>query len=1117
MQKYASGCRQLENMLPLVQGGAMKRSGTRYVKNCHHIASTAHDSRLIPFEFSTEQAYIIELCHFTMRFFRNFAGGPAAVQDAGSGGLISIAEIESFLGGDSTVRPSGIPITGATQANPVVVTTGGHSYEDNQVIRISEISAGMTQITDLDFRVIESGLVTAGATFALAEPDRIDIEGMTLGATTLINVPTGHGIIMNDEVWITGIQEGPELLNNVRGTVSVSNATDITVTINTASGYDAYITGADRSEGDLYVCVDGTGYTAWSAGGVVYRHGLETAREVYITNTGDADLDDKFWDVVKLDAGRFELVGAGDQGTITGLGEYRATVEIASPYSGVVSASTSVQRIAYAQSADVLYLAHPEVPPHKLTRQADDEWTLEEIEFDWPPWQPLNFDDRAQVYASTDSGKGIDLKVEGQAVDDIGDPATSQPGFPVLIHLDDHGYVNGDRVTFTGITGTTELNDNTYTVQAATEDSFELEATDGSGFGAFLGAGEVAIAVFDSSSVVGTTFRLNEIIGTHHGLWEPRSPNTAYGTVSNNVDDRYYESNVYLLRSSGPALNGTSPPIHEEGTESDGRWTWEYRHSGEGYCLITSKTSGSHVVADVVARLPESMSSGTDTDATPRWSFGAWSPVNKYPRSVTFFEDRLWWAGSTANPQTLWASQSGSYENHRIVGLDESALIFTLNTDQVNTIEWMVAGRQLQLGTTGGEFVVSAASDTEALVPGNVRVVRHSTFGSKEFVEPMQVEQVVLFTQRLGRKLRELVYDDPSQSYLAPDMTVLADHLTVSGIRWLSYQQEPFKVVWAITEGGELLGFTYERDQQVTAWHRHRIGGTFGAYAKTSAVIFGVKYITTVSGDTTAGMSIGDEVSGTGIPVGARVTEITQADLFQIDLFPTASGTGITLNFSPISQVISIATIPVPGENRDQLWLAIRRKINGITANYVEVMEEEWIRGTAVDDAWFVDSGVTKTGSGFTTVDGLDHLEGEVVTYLADRVIGTATVSSGAITVPSSDKAQVGLAYDATLQTMRLNAGGRDGTSQGKISRITDLVLRLDQTGEGLFYGPEDDLVEMDEVALTAEQLFDGDTDPLAWPAGYEPKGSRITLKHTSPTPFTLTAVMPIVDVEDSR
>ena len=60
LAKYGSGCSKMENFIPLVQGGARKRSGTRFVKE---VKDSTKATRLIPFEFNTDQAYILEFGH----------------------------------------------------------------------------------------------------------------------------------------------------------------------------------------------------------------------------------------------------------------------------------------------------------------------------------------------------------------------------------------------------------------------------------------------------------------------------------------------------------------------------------------------------------------------------------------------------------------------------------------------------------------------------------------------------------------------------------------------------------------------------------------------------------------------------------------------------------------------------------------------------------------------------------------------------------------------------------------------------------------------------------------------------------------------------------------------
>jgi hypothetical protein len=151
-------------------------------------------------------------------------------------------------------------------------------------------------------------------------------------------------------------------------------------------------------------------------------------------------------------------------------------------------------------------------------------------------------------------------------------------------------------------------------------------------------------------------------------------------------------------------------------------------------------------------------------------------------------------------------------------------------------------------------------------------------------------------------------------------------------------------------------------------------------------------------------------------------------------------------------------------------------------------------------------------------------LNGQTVAILADGATHPdKVVASGTVTLDrAATEIHIGLPYSATLTTMRLEAGASDGTAQGKTKRFTNVVIRLDQTGAGLLYGPTAVTADMDELHLrdsfdpmsTALPLFDGDTEILPWPEGYEQLG-RLTLKHTLPLPCTITAIMPQVNTQD--
>ena len=67
-EKYNSGCKTLENMLVHPQGAAARRVGTQHIAS---VKTAANKTRLIPFEFSTTQTYILEFGNQYIRFYKD--------------------------------------------------------------------------------------------------------------------------------------------------------------------------------------------------------------------------------------------------------------------------------------------------------------------------------------------------------------------------------------------------------------------------------------------------------------------------------------------------------------------------------------------------------------------------------------------------------------------------------------------------------------------------------------------------------------------------------------------------------------------------------------------------------------------------------------------------------------------------------------------------------------------------------------------------------------------------------------------------------------------------------------------------------------------------------------
>lgn len=433
--------------------------------------------------------------------------------------------------------------------------------------------------------------------------------------------------------------------------------------------------------------------------------------------------------------------------------------------------------------------------------------------------------------------------------------------------------------------------------------------------------------------------------------------------------------------------------------------------------------------------------------ADKKWRLGAFF-IDSYPSTVAFYEQRLVFAGTSNQPQTMFFSQSGDFENFEIGTDSDDGLQYTIGSNEVNVIRYLVSGSQLVVGTSGGEFVVRASGFDEPLTPTNTQIKQQTTFGSAP-IQPLLIGNSTLFIQRAKRKLRELAFSSESDSYVAPDMTILAEHITEGGIEEMAYQQEPDSVAWLVRADGVLACMTFRREEQVVAWHRHIIGGAFGS--------------------------------------GNAVVE-------------------------------SVATIP--GDiDEDQVWFVIKRTINGATKRYVEYLSG-FDFGTDVGDAFFVDSGLTYSGSAATTISGLNHLEGQSVAILADGAAhANKTVSSGAITLDRSvTKAQIGLPFTSKLETLRIDAGSAMGSSQGKNKRIGEVTVRLFRT-VGLKIGTSS--TELDTIPFrsssdsmdTALTLFTGDKT-AEFNGGYD-DDATITIVQDLPLPMTILAIFPTLSVFD--
>lgn len=207
------------------------------------------------------------------------------------------------------------------------------------------------------------------------------------------------------------------------------------------------------------------------------------------------------------------------------------------------------------------------------------------------------------------------------------------------------------------------------------------------------------------------------------------------------------------------------------------------------------------------------------TGAPAEWTTG------NYPGSVSFFQGRLWWGGTPNQPQTIWGSKSGDFEDLTPGPAADDGLVLTIDDDQMNGIRWMRSQRVLLIGTASGEFSLSGGGTGEPVTPSNVQVLRQSAEGSAA-VAAVPVGNSVLFVQRSGRKVFETAYSFEADGYVPGELSLMAGHLLRGGAARMAWQKEPWRVLWVALADGSMRGMTFMKDQGVVGFHRHPIGGT---------------------------------------------------------------------------------------------------------------------------------------------------------------------------------------------------------------------------------------------------------------------------------------------------
>jgi hypothetical protein len=672
-------------------------------------------------------------------------------------------------------------------------------------------------------------------------------------------------------------------------------------------------------------------------------------------------------------------------------------VEVVSPYT-----QSQIFDLQFAQSADVLYIVHPSHAPREFSRTSATTFTLEEMEFEDGPFLEINATSTRLTPAShgalTPTMTG--LTSPSGTVDSTGDDAdawqvfdrdestrviweTTPAGFVSYQLASGTAIVNHYYLTAVDDSGSVPRTPTSWVIEGSTDGSTWVVLHTVTGETGWV-AGETRFFRFNNSTAYGHhRFRWKSIDGAG-------SSNASFAEIGFNKDaDSQTAFNLTASSTTGindnTGFQTTDVGRHIRLLGSDAKWRWAKIIARTSTTVVTIKLNG-HALPDL--------------SPTINWRMGAWSDETGWPGSIGFYNGRLCFARTANQPQTVWMSVVDDFTNFAVSDplQDDDAITATVASDSLNEIKWVAEGTELFLGTTASIRTIGPTTSTAAFSPTNIQQKREANYGASD-VAPVRVGNNAIYAGYYRKDVREIAYSFDVNGYISNNLSLLSEHIPAPGIKQMAYAQDPDAIVWACDDNGVLFGMTYERDQEVIAFHTHPLGGT-------SAV------------------------------------------------------------------VESVATIP--GTGSDEVWVLVRRTINGSTKRYVERLSSGMTDYEVLSDATFLDSHLNYSGASATVITGLSHLDGaSVYAWTSAGAQGPYTVASGQITLGSAVTwACVGLQYTSAMETLSPEAAARGGTAQTRLGRITEVFLRLDRSMNGTV-GPADGTLET--IEYTTGTDYDGD------------------------------------------
>lgn len=249
----------------------------------------------------------------------------------------------------------------------------------------------------------------------------------------------------------------------------------------------------------------------------------------------------------------------------------------------------------------------------------------------------------------------------------------------------------------------------------------------------------------------------------------------------------------------------------------------KYLEMNEGFVKLVTYISTTTMKGVIIKNLADALATRTFSVLQSEWG-GA----TVHPKTIAFYENRLFYGGTIEKAGNVWGSRSQFYNDFTIHSDDEYMLQYLLSGTALHEILWMIGAQVLVLGTTNGIWTIGRADTSAVLTPTTPMLGYQSTI-SCAGIRPATIGNIVFFAQRNRKILRSFEASSgvTAEKAVPTDETLFADPFVSSNIFQLVAQSNPNIVLWVTTVGGDLWGLNYIQEQQINSWFKITTDGSF--------------------------------------------------------------------------------------------------------------------------------------------------------------------------------------------------------------------------------------------------------------------------------------------------